>query len=122
MTSTRKPPAAPSGFWTQNCHSRARGDGLDGAWSAGRVMVAMGLRSSTVVADARVEPSVDDVDRQVGEGEDGDHEHHQGLRHVVVLVGYRLHEQLAEAVEVEHLLGHDQPAHQESELDADDGD
>ena len=77
---------------------------------------------SAVVADARIEKAVKDVDRQVGEGEDADHDHHQGLGHVVVVVGDRLDEQLADTVEVEHLLGDDEAAHQERELDADDGD
>src|SRR5262245_60102694 len=121
MRTTTKPPAAPRGFCRQNCHSTARRDRVGGSWSAtGSDRTAMREVPSACVADARVEPRIGDVDDEVGEGEDGHHEHDQRLGHVVVVVGHRLDEQLAEPVEVEDLIGYDQTAHQERELDADD--
>src|SRR5918992_5619231 len=124
ITTTTRPPAAPSGFWTTKCRTTARFKDLRIAWSAtgraGWETLAMAAPSA-VVADTRVEPPVGDVHDQVGERKDDDHQHHQGLRHGVVVVRDGLDKQLAEPVEIEHLLRHDKAAHEKSELDADDG-
>ena len=76
-------------------------------------------RASISEADARIEPGVQQVDHEVGQHEHRDRQHHQRLGQRVVLVLHRLHEQPADAVEIEHLLGHHQAADQERELDAD---
>src|SRR5581483_4007520 len=125
MTMTTTAPAAPNGFCTTNCRSRLQRETRGGACSAAAApdwdRIAM-RASSGVVADAWIDPGVEDVHEQVRQGEDGDHQHDQRLGHVVVLVGDRLHEQRAEPIEIEHLLRDDEPAHQERELDADHGD
>ena len=59
--------------------------------------------------------------RQVGQHEGGDDQHHQCLRHRVVLVLHGLHEEPANAVQIEHLLGDDEAADQKCRLDADQG-
>src|SRR5256885_9826782 len=69
----------------------------------------------------RVDPGVRQVDQEVHEDEDERDEHHERLRERVVAVGHRLDEEETEPVEVEHLLGHDEPAHQERELERDHG-
>ena len=52
----------------------------------------------------------------------GGDEQHEALDQIEVAARGGVDEQLADAVDVEHLLGDDQPADQERELEADDGD
>src|SRR5262245_41100881 len=111
ITSTTRPPPAPSGFWAQKRHSSCQRDGRGGATSSASAPLGCEIvaipGSSPAVADARVEPRIDHIDEEIGESEDGDHQHHQRLRHGVVLVGDGFDEQLAQAVEIEDLLGDD---------------
>src|SRR5438046_1492141 len=76
----------------------------------------------SVVADPRIQHHVDHVDHEVDEDEDRREEQHQGLDERVVAVRDRVDEQLADAVEVEDLLGDDEAADEEREFEADDGD
>src|SRR5215213_8944133 len=127
ITTTITRPKVPSGWRRTKLSDAAQAVRLGTSVSCGEA-VAAGLGRVTViagpsrVADARVEPGIEQVDDEVGEHEDGDHQHGQRLRHDVVLVLHRLHEQPADAVQVEDLLGDDQAADQEGELDADQGD
>src|SRR3546814_5986699 len=72
------------------------------------------LRSA--VPDARIEPRIEEIDQQVGHHEHQGHQHDQRLDHGVAALADRADEQLADTVEIEDLLGHDEPAHQEREL------
>ena len=65
-----------------------------------------------------IEPAVHEVHEEVHDDEDRRHEEHQGLGQRVVPVGDRLDEEQPEAVQVEDLLRHHEPAHEEGELDA----
>src|SRR5579862_8293709 len=55
--------------------------------------------------DPRIEPRIENVDHEVGDDEDRHRQHHQRLGERVVLVLHRQHEQPADAVQVEDLLG-----------------
>src|SRR5688500_19185857 len=80
------------------------------------------MRTSSGITYPRVEPGVAEIDQEVHQHEYHDDEHHQRLGHGVVIVDDGLDEELAEPVQVEYLLGDDQPAHEKCEFDADDGD
>ena len=69
-----------------------------------------------------IEPGIDDVDDQVGQNEDRDDEHDDPLGQRVILILNSLDQQAADAVQIEHLLGHDEAADQKGEFDADHGD
>src|SRR5213592_1802766 len=73
------------------------------------------------VPDTRVDPRVADVHQEVHDDEHAGHEHDQRLDERVVTVRDRLHEEQPEAVEVEHLLGDDEAADEERELEGDHG-
>src|SRR6185437_111466 len=90
--------------------------------STGAVVGVMTAIGHSRIADARVEPGVEHVDHEIGDHEHQDDQHHQRLGQHVVLVLHRLDQQAADAVQVEHLLGHDETADQEGELDADESD
>src|SRR6059058_2181277 len=87
------------------------------SWSFGSPIRAVPSSES----DARVDPGVRQVNQEVHEDEDERDEHHERLRERVVAVGHRLDEEEAESVEVEHLLGDDEAAHEERELEGDHG-
>src|SRR6266849_857845 len=72
------------------------------------------------VADARIEHRVEQVDGEIHQhGNRGD-EHDQALHQSEVVARHRLDEELAQAVEVEHLLGHHQAADEEGDFQPDD--
>src|SRR5262249_59326242 len=73
------------------------------AWSWSRARTG-----ASAVPDARVEPRVGDVHQEVHDDEASGHQHDERLQERVVAVGDRLHEEQADAVEVEHLLGDDE--------------
>ena len=75
----------------------------------------------SMIADARIEHGVEHVDHEVDQHKNHRHEQHQRLDHGVVAARHRQHEKLADAVEIEHLFGHHQPAEEERKLDADHG-
>src|SRR5215510_12956485 len=128
MTSTITKPNVPSGWRRQNFSATLKSDGRRSALSSASSGTAVRLGSVTVMggrpsreADARIEPGVEHVDHEVGDDEDGDHQHDQCLSQHVVLVLHCLHEQLANAGQVEDLLRDNQAADQEGEFDADQG-
>src|SRR5581483_3667129 len=83
---------------------------------------APSLAPWSLVADARVNQRVDQIDEKVDEDENERSEHDEALDHRIVALADRLDKELADAVEIENLLGHHEPAHQERELEAEDGD
>src|SRR5262245_47524191 len=73
--------------------------------AAAAVATERGARSTMVrapsgEADARIEPCIEQVDNQIGEHEDRDGEHDQGLRQGIVLILDRQHEQAADPIDV----------------------
>src|SRR5258706_144424 len=109
-------PMAPSGRARENSsttESQLRGvstSGTSPTACATRAMISSPLAREPARSpepDPRVDPRVGEVDEEVDHDEHGGHEHHEGLGQGVVAVGHRFHEEHAEAVEVEHLLGHD---------------
>src|SRR5271157_643291 len=126
MINTSIAPNAPSGSRRQKCSVACQNErcrSMTSSAMTGTCTVEMDMaRSPSGEPDARIEPRIHQIDDQVAEHEDGDGEHHQGLGQRVILVLHRLHEQPADAVQVEYLLGHDKAADQEGELDADHGD
>src|SRR5262249_163212 len=110
--------AAPSGCWRENSSTT-----LDGrADSAGSGSVGASIAMALAVSDARVEHRVEQGDHEIDPDVDGGEQHPHALDQREIVMRHALHEQLADAVEIEHLLGHDQPADQEGEFDADDRD
>src|SRR5262249_29248039 len=77
--------------------------------------------NSSAETDARIEPRIEQVDDEIGEHEDRDREHYQGLSERIVLILHGEHEQAAHSIEIEDLLGHDETTDEEGELDADQG-
>ena len=69
-----------------------------------------------------IEEGIEQVDEQIDEDEDRGDQQHEALDQREVAARRRIDEQLADAVEVEHLLGDDEAADQEGELEADHGD
>src|SRR5262245_9803923 len=114
-----KRPAMPKGCALMNCQS-ALGR-LGRVATAVAAIVAMASRPS-VQPDAWVEPTVKQVDREIDEDEAGRDEQYETLNEIEVAAGGSVDKQLADAVDVEDLLGHDQAADQERELEADHGD
>ena len=82
----------------------------------------VGHSVSPAQADARVEPSIEQVDHKIDEDEGHGNQQHETLDEREVAAGGRVDEELADAVDVEDLLGDDEAADQEGELEADDGD
>src|SRR5690349_1169095 len=125
MMMTITMPNAPSGSRRQKCSVARQKDrrswisSSSGAVIGACTVVVDMMPSPSGEADAWVKPGVEQVDDQIGEHEDRDGEHHQGLGQRVVLVLHRLDEQSADAVEVEDLLGDHKAADQKCELDAD---
>src|SRR5581483_3435206 len=107
----------PSGCTLMNCHSAL---GRLGSASTGMegvpATVAMGWPSAQ--ADAGIEQAVEQVHGEVHEHEDGGNEQHETLDQIEVAARGGVDEQLADAVDVEYLLGDDEPADQERELEA----
>ena len=64
---------------------------------------ATSLRISTV-ADAWIQPGVEQVHHQVDEHENRDHDHDQRLGHFVILIENRFQQQPGETIEVEYLF------------------
>ena len=64
---------------------------------------------TSAVTDTRVEPSVEQINREIDAHEHRHHDHHQRLDHVVVFVKYGFDQQPAKTVKVEDLLGDDKP-------------
>src|SRR5262245_19114528 len=127
MTMMTAAPAAPSGLRRANrtvAASRLRGlrSSVSSMLVPRSVATVMQSLSPSFVPDPRVEPRIDDVHHEVGEDEDRHHQHDQRLCHRVIVIAHGRDKQLAEPVEIEHLLGDHQAAHQECEFDADDGD
>src|SRR6185503_11737745 len=112
MITTMPAPMAPSGRRRQNVRSVDTHREPGSAVGASDAMSIAGLMAIDLVPDPRVEPGVHQVHQEVDDDEDGRHEEHQSLGERVVSVGHRLDEEEAEAVQVEHLLGHHEPAHQ----------
>src|SRR5438876_9875199 len=111
MSSTRSMPKAPSGSCRQKASAIPIGERLTSRWSSaptGAVSRGAALDIRSTEANARVEPRVENVDRQIGEYEHRHHQHHQRLGQRIILVLHREHEKAADAVEVEDLLGHHQ--------------
>src|SRR5215470_18945412 len=119
------PPIAPSGRMRQNSRT-APSQRLSVLGAAASIAsgTGTGTRATAMgspVPDARVDPCVPHVHQEVRDDEAAGHQHHQRLDQRVVAMGHRLYEQQSEAVQIEHLLGHDQAADQEGELERDDG-
>src|SRR6266545_4960450 len=109
---------APSGCWRANSSTAL----CERDVSAGAGAVGTSIAMASVVPDARVEHGVEQVDHEIDHHIDRGQQHDHALDQRKVVVGHALHEQLADPVEVEHLLGDHQPADQERKLDADHGD
>ena len=82
---------------------------------ARRVGAAMVMASG--VPDARIEHRVEQVDDQIDQHVERRDQHHHALDQREVVARNALHEQLADAVQVEHLLGDDEAADQEGEFE-----
>src|SRR4029453_7866893 len=78
--------------------------------------------SASAVADAGVEHRVKQIDYEIGEDVEHGDQHHQTLDQGEIIVRHALHEQHADAVEVEHLLGDDEAPDEEGEFEPDHGD
>src|SRR5262245_59689786 len=106
-------PMAPSGCARQNStvwtQKPRRGS------TSGRALARSmgGLSAMSAVPDPRVDPGVHDIHDEVHHDEEPRDDHDQRLDERVVPVGHRLHEQQAEPVEVEYLLGDHEPADEE---------
>src|SRR3972149_9603713 len=74
------------------------------------------------VTDARIQHRIEQIDHQVGDDVERGEHHHHALNEGEVVAGYALNEELSQTVEVEYLLGDDEAAEQERELETDDGD
>src|SRR6266851_1930054 len=126
IITTSTMPKVPSGCRRQKISPRRKSERWISVTSSMTAETAAGEDAAIVmansgVADAGVEPGVDQIDDGVGQHEDSDDQHHQCLGHRIVLVLDRLHEEAADAVEIEYLLGHHEAADQKCRLDADQG-
>src|SRR5262245_44733623 len=92
ITTTITRPKVPSGWRRTKASECCQTVRLGASVSCGAAAAAAELGRVTVIAgpsriaDARVEPGIEQVDDEVGDHEDGDHQHGQRLRHDVVLV------------------------------------
>src|SRR4051812_35803432 len=114
ITKIRRKLTAPSGCWRTKS-SMAFGAGLVSAAATGPSIV-MG---ASVITDARIEHRVEQIDHEVYEHVKRRDEHHHALDQGEVVARDALHEQLADAVEVEPLLGHHEPADEKREFQPD---
>src|SRR5262245_21234609 len=113
-------PAMPKGWALMNCQSAF---GRLGSVSTAAVVAIVAMASaSSVQPNARIEPTVEQVDRQIDKDEAGGDKQHEPLDQVEVAACGRIDEQFADAIDVEYLLGDHQTADQEGELEADHGD
>src|SRR5258706_3183513 len=111
MTRMTAAPAAPSGRRRAKVRETASQRGKAGDEAPMLKSLAMaGDCHFLLIPDARVEPGVHQVDDEIDEDEDERREQHQALHHGVIALADRLDEQLADSVQVEHLLGDDQAA------------
>src|SRR5512147_1022628 len=108
----------PSGCWRTNSAIALRGCGAVSMTEESGTAMVMGSR----VPDARVEHSIEQVNRKIDENVKSGNQHHHALNQRKIVARYTLDEQLSDAVEIEHLLGHDQAADQECEFEGYDGD
>src|SRR5687767_6180307 len=95
---------APSGCCTTKSTNAPRGRAAAGG--AEDVMAVM----PSPVADAWVEHRIEQVDHEIDEDVEHREHHHHALDQREVGARHALHEQFADAVEIEHLLGDDEPA------------
>src|SRR6266511_1625003 len=121
IASITTPPAAPSGFLRQKRASRATRPACRGSGVAATAW-AVALAGSIAIAHPRVQEAIEEVYGQVGEDDDGGDEHDQVLDDRIIARQDGLDQIIGYPRQVEHPLGDDQPADQERELDADDGD
>src|SRR5262245_53997925 len=113
-------PAMPNGCALMNCQSAF---GRFGTVSASAAVAIVAMASCPLVQpNAGVEPAVEQVDHQIDEDEAGRDEEDETLNEIEVTARGGVDKELADAVDVEHLLGHHQAADQERELKTDDGD
>src|SRR2546423_10625011 len=115
-------PKTPSGWLLTNSQKRFGRSGIVSSWTEGVVATVAMAPVPSRQADARIEPAIEQIHEQVHEDEDGGDQQHQALNEVEIAARGGVDEELADAVDVEHLLGHDEAADQERELEADDGD
>src|SRR5262245_63514619 len=96
-------PAMPKGSALMNCQIAL---GRLGSVSTAAVVaiVAMATRSS-VQPYARVEPTVEEVDREIDENETGGDKEYETQDEIEVAACGRIDEQFADVVDVEHLFG-----------------
>src|SRR2546430_8001484 len=110
ITSTRTPPAAPSGFFLTNrprvVQAPERGRG------SAPTARSTGL---TAIAHARVEHAIEHVHGQVRQDHDDRDEHDQVLDDRVVPPENRVHQEACDPGEVEHPFGHDEAPDEEGE-------
>src|SRR5262245_59727920 len=119
MTSMMKPPAAPRGFFRQKRTSADPSPAEAGRAAAGAATAAV---PASAIAYPRVEDAVEHVHHQVRHDDDDRGEHHEVLHDRVIAPEDGLDEEPGDPGQVEHGLGDHEPADEEGELDADDGD
>src|SRR5215510_12948812 len=113
-------PAMPKGSALMNCHIAL---GRLGSVSTAAVVAIVAMTSRPLAQpNARIEPTVEEVNREIDENEAGGDKEYETLDQIEVAACGRIDEQFADAIDVEHLLGHHQTADQERELKADPGD
>src|SRR2546427_4337366 len=111
------PAMAPNGYRRANLTSHRRWTRPPAATAGPRACAT--VRSPLAITDAWVEPDIQQLDEEVDHDIDGGHEQQQPLDHGVVAPRNGIHEQLPNAVQVEHLLSHHQSTDQEGELQTD---
>src|SRR5262245_1313287 len=112
-----KRPAMPNGWALMNCQSAL---GRLGSVSTAAVVAIVAMASRPLVQpNPRVEPTVEQVDRKIDENKAGGDKEYETLDEIEVAACRRIDEQFADAVDVEHLLGHHQAADQERKLETD---
>src|SRR5882724_1971904 len=116
ITTITAPPTAPRGRRRQNSRTAPIQPRSPATGSAISPTAGTFSAITLPVPDARVDPRVDHVHAEVHDDEEAGHDHHQRLHQGVVAVLHRLDEEEPQAVEIEHLLRHHQPAEQEGEL------
>src|SRR5947209_5778962 len=117
-TSMIAAPASPSGCDAALCLSFTQMLSLRTMSAAGPGVtsrMAMALRQP----DARIEHRVEKIDEEIDRDRDHRDEHHQILHDRIIAPTDRFDEEACDPGNVEHGLGHDQPAHQERGLNAD---
>src|SRR5687768_2510225 len=120
ITSMMNPPAAPRGFLRMKRPSTVSAPGRARAPRA--VAGSSTVAWLAAIAHPRVEETVEHVHEEVGEDHHHRDEHDQVLHDRIVAPEDGLDEKARDAGQVEHVLGDDEAADEEGELDADDGD